>query len=57
MIVEQKNFSRDQSEELADQPFKDMIADDLAKIKTEFEKGDCAGYLKFINEQYSPAER
>lgn len=34
-----------------------MVAEDLRKIKAEAEKHDCAGFLKYINENYTPAAR
>ena len=40
----------------ADKPFRDMIIEDLNKVKEEAKKG-CVSFLKYINENYIPAER
>lgn len=34
-----------------------MVAADIEKIKKEADKGDCAAFLKYLNEHYIPAEK
>ena len=56
-IREKRRLAEEAEKDRADKPFRDMIAEDLAKVKAEVAKGDCAGFLKFLNEHYTPAAR
>ena len=56
-IREKRRIDEESSKDKADKPFRDMIAEDLTKIKVEVAKGSCAGYLKFLNENYTPTAK
>lgn len=56
-IREKRRLAEEANKDRADKPFRDMITEDLTKLKAEVAKGDCAGFLKFLNENYTPAAR
>ena len=55
-IREQRRLAEEAAKEAADKPFREMVQEDLDKIKAESQKG-CKPFLKFVNEQYAPAAK
>ena len=56
-IREKRRLAEENQKDKADKPFRDLIVEDLTKLKAEAAKGNCAGYLKYLNEHYTPAAR
>ena len=55
-IREKRRLDEEASKDKADKPFREMITEDLAKVKTESQKG-CVHFLKYVNEHYAPAAK
>ena len=55
-IREEQRLNEEAQKDKADAPFREMIKEDLQKIKVQVDKG-IKPFLKFVNEHYTPASK
>ncbi len=56
-IREARRLDEEATQDKKDKPFRDLVAEDIRKVKEEAKKGDCAKFLKFLNTDYVPEDK